>query len=39
MRLGNTTYLIGMHFKKDEKETVTDKIKRLMRKEIKTNSP
>ena len=26
MRLGNTTYLIGMHFKR-RKETVTDKIK------------
>ena len=38
MRRGNTTYVIGVHFSKESKDTLEDKMKRLMRDEVKTSS-
>lgn len=38
MRMGNTTYVIGVHFSKESKDTLEDKMKRLMRDEVKTSS-
>ena len=35
MRMGNTTYVIGVHFSKESKDTLEDKIKRLMRDDVK----
>ena len=37
MRMGNTTYIIGVHFSKESKDTLEDKMKRLMRDEVKTD--
>ena len=37
MRMGNTTYIVGVHFSKDSKDTLEDKMKRLMREEVKTD--
>ena len=39
MRIGKTTYVIGMHFKKDAKETMDNKVRKMIRVEIisKTN--
>ena len=31
--IGQTTYLVRVHFKEDAKETMADKIKRLLRAE------
>ena len=30
MRVGNTTYIVGVHFSKESKDTLEDKVKRLM---------
>ena len=30
MRVGNTTYIVGVHFSKESKDTLEDKMKRLM---------
>lgn len=38
MRLGNTTYVIGVHFSKTSKETLEDKMKRLMRDDVKSSN-
>ena len=38
MRMGNTTYVIGVHFSKESKDTLEDKMKRLMRDEVRTGS-
>ena len=38
LRMGNTTYVIGVHFSKESKGTLEDKMKRLMREEVKTGS-
>ena len=35
MRMGNTTYVIGVHFSKESKDTLEDKMKRLMRDDVK----
>lgn len=35
MRMGNTTYVIGVHFSKTSRETLEDKMKRLMRDDVK----
>ena len=35
MRLGKTTYVIGVHFSKESKDTLDDKVKRLMREDVK----
>ena len=36
MRMGNTTYVIGVHFSQTSKDTLDDKMKRLMRDDVKT---
>ena len=36
MRMGNTTYIIGVHFSKPSPDTLEDKMKRLMRDDVKT---
>lgn len=35
MRIGKTTYVIGMNFKKETQETIDDKIRKMIREEIK----
>ena len=35
MRVGNTTYIVGVHFIKESKDTLADKVKRLMREDVK----
>ena len=36
MRMGSTTYIIGVHFSKTSRDTLEDKMKRLMRDDVKT---
>jgi len=36
MRMGNTTYVVGVHFSKTSKDTLEDKMKRLMRDDVRT---
>ena len=36
MRMGNTTYMVGVHFSQTAKDTLEDKMKRLMRDDVKT---
>ncbi len=38
MRMGNTTYVIGVHFNKESKDTLEDKMKRLIRNDMKTDN-
>ena len=33
IKKGQTTYIVGVHFKNDGGETIEDKVKRLLRKE------
>lgn len=35
MRVGKTTYVVGVHFNKESKDTLEDKVKRLMRDDVK----
>lgn len=35
MRIGSTTYVVGVHFSKESKDTLEDKVKRLMRDDVK----
>lgn len=35
MRIGNTTYVIGVHFSQTSKDTLEDKMKRLMRDDVR----
>ncbi len=35
MQIGKTTYLVGVHFNPDAKETITDKMKRLIIDDVK----
>ena len=35
MRVGNTTYIVGVHFSKESKDTLEDKVKRLMRDDVR----
>ena len=35
MRMDNTTYVIGIHFSKTSKETLDDKVKRLIQRDVK----
>ena len=37
-RMGNTTYVIGVHFSTESKDTLEDKMKRLMRDDVKTDN-
>ena len=34
LREGNTTFLIGLHFSENTRETFGDKIKKLIRKDV-----
>ena len=34
LREGNTTFLIGLHFSEKTRETLGDKIKKLIRKDV-----
>ena len=36
--IGKITYLVGIHFNEDSKETMEDKIRRLIRRDIQTES-
>ncbi len=36
MRMGNTSYIIGVHFSKTSRDTLEDKMKRLMGDDVKT---
>ena len=36
--VGKITYLVGIHFKEDSDETLADKIERMIRRDIKTDS-
>ena len=38
MRMGNTTYVIGVHFSTESKDTLEDKMKWLMRDDVKTDN-
>ena len=38
MRVGNTTYIVGVHFSKESKDTLEDKVKRLMRDDVKATN-
>lgn len=38
IRSGNTTLLIGIHFSKDSKETMEDKIRKLIKRDIETGN-
>ena len=35
LRDGNTTFLIGIHFNQSSKETLDDKVKKLIRDEVR----
>ena len=35
---GNTAILIGLHFSKTSKETLNDKVKKLMRQDVKNGN-
>lgn len=36
--VGKITYLVGVHFSEDAKETMADKIDRMIHREIQTSS-
>lgn len=38
MRIGGTTYVIGMHFSEKSKDTLEDKVRKLALQEIKTQA-
>ncbi|MCD7919617.1 MAG: transposon-encoded TnpW family protein [Clostridiales bacterium] len=38
MKIGGTTYNIGLHFSKTSKESLDDKVKRLTRQDVKTEN-
>ena len=38
MQRGGTTFLIGLHFSKTSKDTLEDKIKKLIRKDVETGN-
>ena len=38
LRMGNTTYLVSVHFSQTSKDTLDDKMKRLMRDDVKTDN-
>ena len=38
MRMGNTTYVIGVHFSQTSKDTLEDKMKCLMRDDVRTDN-
>lgn len=38
MRMGNTTFIVGLYCKQDGKESLEDKIKKLIRDDVKTGN-
>lgn len=38
MKSGNTTFLVGLHFSEVSKETLDDKLKRLIRKDVEADN-
>jgi hypothetical protein len=38
MRLGRTNFLIGLHFAESGKETLEDKVKRLINRDVQNNN-
>lgn len=38
MRSGNTSFVIGLHFSETSRETLEDKVKRLVKKEANSDS-
>lgn len=37
-KIGRTTYTVGIHFNQESKETMDDKILRLMKNDIRSNT-
>ena len=38
MQMNNTTYIIGLHFSKTSRETLEDKVKRLIQRDVKDSN-
>ena len=38
LRIGNTTYVLGLHFSETSKLALEDKIKKLVRRDIERNN-
>lgn len=38
MQVGNTTFLVGLHFSGTSKETLEDKMKKLIERDVKTGN-
>ena len=38
LRIGNTSYVLGLHFSETSKLTLEDKIKKLIRRDIERNN-
>ena len=38
MKLGKTTYAVGVHFSQTAKDTLEDKMKRLMKDDVKSSN-
>ena len=38
MKSGNTTFLVGLHFNEASKETLDDKLKKLIRKDVEADN-
>ena len=38
LKSGRTTYVVGLYFSKTSKETVEDKVKKMLRNEVVRNS-
>lgn len=38
MRVGNTTYVVGVHFSKTSRDTLEDKVKKLIKDEVKSKN-
>ena len=38
MKSGNTTFLVGLHFSESGKETLDDKLKKLIRRDVEAGN-
>lgn len=38
MRIGNTTYLVSIHFSETSKDTLADKVKKLIRRDLESGN-
>lgn len=38
VKSGNTTFLVGLHFSEASKETLDDKLKKLIRKDVEADN-